>query len=259
MQLSEKIRIIRKARGITAQEELGDRLSLVSKDGISRQSVSDWENGKTEPKLDNVRDLARVLDVSFDALLDDTIDLNDKEVLQSVLNHSTPTSTQPIRNKVKYTLYVSTVSVKSYVYLIIAGIALILTLIFGTLSIVFDWTTAIIYVFAVGGSIVIVFTPVSINELIRIKRGLVRAYVGEMNNTYLIIDMYKQARNTLYIAIDQIEKIELCGKQTKNYGDVKIWVKGRSRAINVYKLQHPQKFIDIYQKLLQDPEAQERL
>ena len=44
MKLSDKIRIIRKARGLS-QEALGDSLSRVSENGISRQSVSDWENG----------------------------------------------------------------------------------------------------------------------------------------------------------------------------------------------------------------------
>ena len=84
MKLSDKIRILRKARGLT-QEALGFSLAKVSKDGISRQSVSDWENGKSEPKLENIRDLSSVLDVSFDALLDENIDLNNKDVLNSVL------------------------------------------------------------------------------------------------------------------------------------------------------------------------------
>ena len=44
MKLSDKIRIIRKARGLS-QEALGDSLSRVSENGISRRSVSDWENG----------------------------------------------------------------------------------------------------------------------------------------------------------------------------------------------------------------------
>ena len=59
MELSDKIRILRKARGFS-QEGLGENLSRVSSSGISRQSISDWENGKTEPKLDNIRDLAKV-------------------------------------------------------------------------------------------------------------------------------------------------------------------------------------------------------
>lgn len=84
MQLADKIRIIRKARGYS-QEQLGDRLSRVSENGISRQAVSDWENGKTEPKLDNIRDLAEVLNVSYDALLDESIDLEDPKVLSKIL------------------------------------------------------------------------------------------------------------------------------------------------------------------------------
>lgn len=84
MKLSDKIRIIRKARGYS-QEQLGDKLSRVSENGISRQAISDWENGKTEPKLDNIRDLAQILNVSFDALLDEDIDLEEPDVLSKVL------------------------------------------------------------------------------------------------------------------------------------------------------------------------------
>jgi len=85
MELYEKIRILRKARGLS-QEQLGDKLSRVKRDGISRQTISDWENGNFEPKLDNIRDLAEVLNVTFNSLLDDSIDLNNEKVLDKVLN-----------------------------------------------------------------------------------------------------------------------------------------------------------------------------
>ena len=85
MKLFDKIRILRKARGLS-QEQLGYSLSRVNKDGISRQTISDWENGKFEPKLDNIRDLAEVFNVSFDALLDEAVDLDNEQVLQAVLN-----------------------------------------------------------------------------------------------------------------------------------------------------------------------------
>ena len=52
MELSTKIRMIRKARGLS-QEELGDSLTKMSQ-GISRQSVSDWETGKSEPDRKSV-------------------------------------------------------------------------------------------------------------------------------------------------------------------------------------------------------------
>ena len=95
MKLFDKIRILRKARGLS-QEQLGYSLSRVNKDGISRQTVSDWENGKFEPKLDNIRDLAEVFDVSFDALLDESVDLEDEKVLAAVLNQ------QPYKNRNNY-------------------------------------------------------------------------------------------------------------------------------------------------------------
>lgn len=84
MKLSEKIYILRKARGFS-QEQLG--LSLSTKtNGVSRQSVSDWESGKSEPKLDNIRALAELLNVSYDILLDEEVDLNNKEYLNQVLD-----------------------------------------------------------------------------------------------------------------------------------------------------------------------------
>ena len=84
MKLGEKIMILRKARGFS-QEQLG--LSLATKDnGVSRQTVSDWENGRTEPKLDNIRALADLLDVSYDALLDEKLDLHNPECLSAVLS-----------------------------------------------------------------------------------------------------------------------------------------------------------------------------
>lgn len=95
MKLFDKIRILRKARGLS-QEQLGYSLSRVNKDGISRQTVSDWENGKFEPKLENIRDLAEVFDVSFDALLDESVDLENEEVLKEVLNK------KPYANKASF-------------------------------------------------------------------------------------------------------------------------------------------------------------
>ena len=91
MELADKIRIIRKARGYS-QEQLGEKLSRTSEYGISRQAVSDWENGRTEPKLDNIRDLAKVLNVSFDALLDESIDLEEPRVLSKVLGNTEETT-----------------------------------------------------------------------------------------------------------------------------------------------------------------------
>lgn len=152
MELSDKIRIIRKARGFS-QEALGDSLSRTSKDGISRQSVSDWENGKSEPKLDNIRDLAHVLNVSFDALLDESIDLNDRHVLASVLKNLSPEIKQTVNCKFRYDLFVSSLSLKSF-KIIIIGLALaFITVLLGGLAVVCDWGFSCIYIFGIGGGL----------------------------------------------------------------------------------------------------------
>ena len=84
MKLKDKIRILRKSRGFS-QQDLGDRMSKETY-GLTRQSICDWENGRSEPKLENIRSLAEVLNVSYDVLLDESLDLNDDKALQDILN-----------------------------------------------------------------------------------------------------------------------------------------------------------------------------
>ena len=64
-------------RGLS-QEELRFELNNASDFGVSRQSISDWENGRSEPKLENIKLLAKALNVSCDTLLDDEIELNNE-------------------------------------------------------------------------------------------------------------------------------------------------------------------------------------
>ena len=109
MQLSDKIRILRKARGFS-QEGLGYNLSRVNKDGISRQTISDWENGKCEPVLDNIRDLSKVLNVSFNALLDESIDLNDDETLNKVLKNLDEEKKIKVNSKFRYSIRIYDIS-----------------------------------------------------------------------------------------------------------------------------------------------------
>lgn len=60
--LSENIRRLRRAAGLS-QEELAGRL------GVSRQSVSLWEQGVTNPTVENIYAMAEVLGVSFNELM----------------------------------------------------------------------------------------------------------------------------------------------------------------------------------------------
>ena len=60
--LHEQIRRLRTARGIT-QVELAHRL------GVSKQSVSNWENDNIQPSIEMLVKLAQTLAVSTDYLL----------------------------------------------------------------------------------------------------------------------------------------------------------------------------------------------
>lgn len=62
MRLSEKIMELRKKSG-WSQEELAEQL------GVSRQSVSKWENGESVPELDKIIRMSELWNVSTDFLL----------------------------------------------------------------------------------------------------------------------------------------------------------------------------------------------
>lgn len=60
--LSDNIREYRKKSNMS-QEELADKL------GISRQSISLWENGQTQPTIDNIIAMSRIFNITSDMLL----------------------------------------------------------------------------------------------------------------------------------------------------------------------------------------------
>ena len=254
MKLSDKIRIIRKARGLS-QEALGDSLSRVSENGISRQSVSDWENGKAEPKLDNIRDLAEVLNVSFDALLDENIDLNDNRVLSSVLKHLSPEIKQTVNSKFRYDLRVSTLSWRSFRGAIALSIILVITVFFTCIAFFCNWGDAWLFIVVIGGSCILPLLPSTIIRLVRISKKGESVIIGELNNTHIILNTYKEASNTLYIPIDKIEDIKLGEYQKRKHGDIIIAIIGRAKPITIHKLCFPQKFIEIY-KCLKNSESE---
>lgn len=67
MTLGEKIRHVRKASGLS-QEQLAERLC------VSRSAIAKWETDKGMPDVENLRILARILGISVDNLLDESID-----------------------------------------------------------------------------------------------------------------------------------------------------------------------------------------
>ena len=60
--IADNIRNYRKANNMS-QDELAEKL------GVSRQSISLWENGQTQPTLDNIVALAKIFNITSDALL----------------------------------------------------------------------------------------------------------------------------------------------------------------------------------------------
>ena len=252
MELSDKIRILRKARGLT-QEALGFSLAKVSKDGISRQSVSDWETGKSEPKLENIRDLSSVLDVSFDALLDENIDLNNKDVLNSVLKHLDRDIKTKVNRAFRYNFYSRVFIKKDVIRLIILlamfilGLALLITglclmnsyeyylyiLLFG------------VYLLALSFG----FLGLTIRLIKTIKRGGRKVYVGSITQSHFMINDSKDAdyESTLYIPINQISKMELVASKESNKTSLQVYVKGKNRPIQIFNLEDPEKIINIFQ------------
>lgn len=69
MEFNEKLLNLRKEKGLS-QEELGEKL------GVTRQTVSKWELGSTSPKLDDLKKLSELFNISIDEL---TGNIHDKE------------------------------------------------------------------------------------------------------------------------------------------------------------------------------------
>lgn len=247
MQLSDKRRIIRKARGFS-QETLGEKLSRTSQYGISRQSISDWENGKTEPKLENIRDLADVLQVSFDALLDESVDLNDFAVLTRVLQNSQFSEKTIVDSSFRYVFYANDLSVRSFICCIIFACLIILAgLCFGLgLGLELGVFNIIAIICA---AISLSILPSGIIEITRALRGKVCCYMGELNQSHLILKAVQTAENTLVIPIEKITKMELGKKQRKRHGEVVISIDGRNHPVTLLDVMNPKEVIKAYKRV----------
>ena len=67
--IGSKIRELRKARKLS-QEDLAEKISEISGESISRQSLSGWETGTVQPRTANLQAAAQALGVPLSALLD---------------------------------------------------------------------------------------------------------------------------------------------------------------------------------------------
>ena len=253
MKLSDKIRILRKARGMS-QEEFGYSLSEAT-DGVTRQAVSDWENGKFEPKLDNIRDIARVLNVSFDVLLDETIDLNDAETLESILHNVSLDTQKSINTKICYDLRLYGFSKKDYVKLSISIMILavfVVSIVLLTVGILLSIESLYLGGAIFGGiSFVFVSVPImGITSFISRYKKPQGAIFGEINNTHLIIHTHQTASNVICIPLEKIKDIRLGDNAAKRHGNLVVLLDGREKPITLIDVAFPHKAIEFYQKLL---------
>lgn len=70
MTISTKIEKLRKRKGIS-QEEFANEI------GVSRQAVFKWESGENTPDIEKIKKIVLFFNISFDALLNDEIDIDD--------------------------------------------------------------------------------------------------------------------------------------------------------------------------------------
>lgn len=91
--VGERIKELRDKNGLS-QEELAALTSEISHRGISRQSISYWESGKSTPRSDNLSAVATALGVDVATLLDGTDTKNapfPKEERGEIMNPRTST------------------------------------------------------------------------------------------------------------------------------------------------------------------------
>ena len=67
MSLGDRILELRKKNGLS-QEQLGEKVD------VTRQTISNWELGETQPNPDQLKLLSKTLNVSIDELLGNNID-----------------------------------------------------------------------------------------------------------------------------------------------------------------------------------------
>lgn len=249
MDLSEKIAIIRKARRYN-QEDLGFKI------GVSRQTVSSWEKGEYEPTYDNLRAIAKVLDVSFDTLLDKDIDLNDEKQLNSALKHLDENTKGRINNSFRYRIRQYNVKKEDYARLItyfaLAGLiltglivnAFFIKKIVSTNAFI-EYFLGLIFVLLIS----LIFVPISLFK--KIKSGGNLSTFGTLSQTHLVIIGWSDSKfdRTVYIPVKDIESMELGKDATTRHGTVIVHIKERKKPLVTNDIVEPQKLIDIFNNL----------
>lgn len=248
MNLSEKISIIRKARKYT-QEEMGDKI------GVSRQSVSDWEKGKFEPTLDSIRAIAVVLNVSYDTLLNEKVDLSDKDTLNVALKNLDNDTKGKVNNSFRYRIREYTITKKDYIKVIVHFAVLA---IFAIATIVCSVNTKDIglmfyldIVFGLIAFILLGTISIPIAGIRKIRNGGNNNSFGTLSQTHLVIIGWSDSKfdRTVYIPVSEIESMELNKGATSRHGTLAVRIKGRNKPVITNDIVEPQKLIDVFNNL----------
>ena len=105
--LSEKIINLRKSRG-WSQEELAERLD------VSRQSVSKWESGVSNPELDKIVAMSTLFGVSTDYLLKETSDEEKSEPLRDFVRDEDDEDDESFKEEPLPTREIATAEAEEY-------------------------------------------------------------------------------------------------------------------------------------------------
>jgi transcriptional regulator with XRE-family HTH domain len=106
MEFHQNLKRLREKAGLT-QEELAEELA------VTRQSVSKWELGINEPDLPTIRALCRILNCSYDELLDE------ERVAEQEEAGEPEEPTTPVQQTPKYRVYVAEL-VCTIIYLLVS-------------------------------------------------------------------------------------------------------------------------------------------
>ncbi len=80
---SDKLKILRKRKKGYTQEKISNLLE------IGQSAYAKWENGRTQPNIDNIIKLANILDTTTDELLGRQVDFGDKLLGVKIENNQT--------------------------------------------------------------------------------------------------------------------------------------------------------------------------
>lgn len=240
MKLSEKIKIIRKARGYS-QEELGDKV------GVSRQTVSDWEKGKYDPTLESIRFLAQELEVSFDTLLDEDIDLNDKRQLNIALKNLSEETKEKVNNSFRYRIQEYTVTKKDYAF-VITYFSILAILAIAIIPIVILRIYTVLYIIGFVIILLLAMLALPISYIKKIQNGGYQHTFGTLSMTHFVVIGWSDSvfDRTVYVPVAEIESMELDKNAKKRHGKVIVHLKGRNKPIVTSEIVNPQKLIDVF-------------